>query len=50
MCDYIIAHGRMKEKEARDKFRQVGEHTILHEVLRHYTLHTDCVSSAILSS
>lgn len=23
--DYLVAHGRMKEKEARAKFRQVGE-------------------------
>ena len=22
--DYLVAHGRMKEKEARSKFRQVG--------------------------
>ena len=22
--DYLVAHGRMKEKEARAKFRQVG--------------------------
>lgn len=25
MFDYLVAHGRMKEKEARAKFRQVGE-------------------------
>ena len=24
MFDYLVAHGRMKEKEARAKFRQVG--------------------------
>ena len=24
--DYLVAHGRMKEKEARSKFRQVSEH------------------------
>ena len=23
--DYLVAHGRMKEKEARSKFRQVGD-------------------------
>ena len=23
--DYLVAHGRMKEKEARIKFRQVGK-------------------------
>ena len=23
MFDYLVAHGRMKEKEARQKFRQV---------------------------
>lgn len=23
--DYLVAHGRMKEKEARAKFRQVGD-------------------------
>lgn len=24
--DYLVSHGRMKEKEARAKFRQVGPH------------------------
>lgn len=24
--DYLVAHGRMKEKEARAKFRQVSHH------------------------
>jgi len=24
--DYLVAHGRMKEKEARSKFRQVSLH------------------------
>ena len=28
--DYLVAHGRMKEKEARQKFRQVRV------VIRHY--------------
>ncbi len=23
MFDYLVAHGRMKEKEARSKFRQI---------------------------
>lgn len=26
--DYLVAHGRMKEKEARAKFRQVGDDVI----------------------
>ena len=26
--DYLVLHGRMKEKEARAKFRQVGAKTI----------------------
>lgn len=27
--DYLVAHGRMKEKEARAKFRQVRHYKIL---------------------
>jgi len=26
--DYLVAHGRMKEKEARAKFRQVRAHAV----------------------
>ena len=34
--DYLVAHGRMKEKEARAKFRQVLQHltnNVAHEIL-----------------
>uniref|UniRef100_A0A8D0GLU6 Microtubule affinity regulating kinase 2 n=1 Tax=Sphenodon punctatus TaxID=8508 RepID=A0A8D0GLU6_SPHPU len=31
--DYLVAHGRMKEKEARAKFRQVGAILVSHAIL-----------------
>ena len=33
MFDYLVAHGRMKEKEARSKFRQVSEEKSIITVL-----------------
>lgn len=30
--DYLVAHGRMQEKEARVKFRQVGFHAALRKL------------------
>ena len=40
--DYLVAHGRMKEKESRVKFRQVTIKAVLH---MHYItlLHSQCV-------
>lgn len=35
--DYLVAHGRMKEKEARAKFRQVRD-TVIH-VMRNFFGH-----------
>ena len=31
--DYLVLHGRMKEKEARAKFRQVNTYNISHIVI-----------------
>jgi hypothetical protein len=36
--DYLVAHGRMKEKEARAKFRQVTNH-----ISRDYITRNCCV-------
>lgn len=35
MFDYLVAHGRMKEKEARAKFRQVQYCSVLNTTLSH---------------
>ena len=41
--DYLVAHGRMKEKEARQKFRQAPHYPNLHKLTR-----TDRVRSPVL--
>lgn len=46
MFDYLVAHGRMKEKEARSKFRQVKINKKLFELMN---LILDCICCSISS-
>lgn len=49
--DYLVLHGRMREKEARAKFRQVC--TIVEQLKKmcvKYIFFLDCFSSPILPS
>lgn len=53
--DYLVLHGRMREKEARAKFRQVccdRKITYYTKILtnKKFTVFIDCFSSSILPS
>lgn len=44
--DYLVSHGRMKEVEARAKFRQVGVHHVLMPTL-HQSSHSTVSNSGL---
>jgi len=50
--DYLVLHGRMKEKEARAKFRQVcnWDNKFGKQKLLTYDLIADCIGCAVLPS
>ena len=48
--DYLVLHGRMKEKEARAKFRQVRERERERDlVVTDYGVFSDCLCRSVLS-